>query len=163
MKIDEKKKVSGAFWVDLKNWMWKIEVDQQKMREYAEKNDPLLLRADIAALTEIYNISQINPAYASHAGVALIQDDLAALPHRLIKDKSIKMLAAYPIMFKGNFEFVSDKIRDPISQKERIYVSVNIFKNEVETEVGRAYAMLDENEKIIGLAKEEDSFIVKII
>nr|MDO8091601.1 hypothetical protein [Candidatus Sigynarchaeota archaeon] len=163
MKIDEKKKISGTFWIDSKNWMWKIEVDQKKMSEYSEKSDPILLRSDIAALTEIYNISQINPAYASHSGVASIQDDLSILPHRLVKEKGVPMLVAYPVMFKGNFQFAPERHRDPINQKERVYVNINLLKGDTEIEVGRVYAMLDENEKIVGIAKEKDKFMIKIL
>ena len=163
MKFDEKRKVAGLFWVDSNNWMWKIEVDQEKLREYSEKSDPILLRSDIAALTEIYSISQINPSYASHSGVASIQNDLSMLPHRIIKDKSVPMLVAYPIMFKGNFQFVPEKQKDPISQQERVYLNVNLLKSDTEIEVGRAYAMLDKAEKIVGMAKEEDTFLIKIL
>ncbi|MGQ9721004.1 MAG: hypothetical protein ACUVXA_06755 [Candidatus Jordarchaeum sp.] len=163
MKIDEKKKISGAIWIDLKNWMWKIEVDQAKMSEYSEKSDPILLRSDIAALTEIYNISQINPSYASHSGVAAIQYDLSMLPHRIIKEKSVPTLVAYPVMFKGNFQFMSEKQKDPISQEEHIYVNINLLKNDTEIEIGKVYAILDKDEKIIGLAKEEDVFPIKIL
>ncbi|MFB0559671.1 MAG: hypothetical protein ACETWM_00365 [Candidatus Lokiarchaeia archaeon] len=163
MKIDEKKKISGVFWIDSKNWMWKIEVDQDKMKEYSEKSDPILLRSDIAALTEIYNISQINPAYASHSGVASIQYDLSMLPHRIIKEKSIPMLVAYPVIFKGNFQFTPEKQRDPISQEERVYVDISLLKSDTELEVGRTYAMVDKDEKIIGLAQEEDVFAIKIL
>ncbi len=163
MKIDEKKKVLGVFWIDSRNWMWKIEVDQEKMREYSEKSDPILLRSDIAALTEIYNISQINPAYASHSGVASIQYDLSILPHRIVKEKSVPMLIAYPIMFKGNFQFASEKQKDPISQEDRVYVNINLLKSDTEIEAGRVYAMVDEAERIVGLAKEEDIFPIKIL
>jgi hypothetical protein len=163
MKIDEKRKVAGLFWIDSSNWMWKIEVDQGKLKEYSEKSDPILLRSDIAALTEIYSISQINPSYASHSGVASIQNDLSMLPHRIIKEKSVSMLAAYPIMFKGNFQFTPEKQRDPISQQDRVYLNINLLKSDTEIEVGRAYAMLDKNEKITGMAKEEDTILIKIL
>jgi hypothetical protein len=163
MKIDEKRKVAGLFWIDSNNWMWKIEVDQEKLKEYSEKSDPILLRSDIAALTEIYSISQINPSYASHSGVASIQNDLSILPHRIIKEKSVAVLAAYPIMFKGNFQFTPEKQRDPISQQDRVFLNINLLKSDTEIEVGRAYAMLDKNEKIMGMAKEEDSFLIKIL
>nr|MDO8081830.1 hypothetical protein [Candidatus Freyarchaeota archaeon] len=163
MKIDEKRKVAGVFWIDSNNWMWKIEVDQEKLKEYSEKSDPVLLRSDIAALTEIYNISQINPSYASHSGVASIQNDLSMLPHRIIKEKSVPVLTAYPIMFKGNFQFTPEKQRDPISQQERVYLNINLLKSDTEIEVGRVYAMVDKSEKIVGMAKEEDVFLIKIL
>jgi hypothetical protein len=163
MKIDEKKKVAGIFWIDSNNWMWKIEVDQEKLKEYSEKSDPILLRSDIAALTEIYSISQINPSYASHSGVASIQNDLSMLPHRIIKEKAVPLLTAYPVMFRGNFQFASEKQKDPVSQQEHVYLNINILKSDTEIEVGRVYAMMDKSEKILGIAKEEDVFLVKIL
>lgn len=163
MKFDEKKKVAGIFWIDSVNWMWKIDVDQEKLKEYSEKSDPMLLRTDIAALTEIYNISQINPSYASHSGVASIENDLSMLPHRIIKEKAVPQLAAYPIMFKGNFQFTPEKQRNPISQQDKVYLNINLLKSDTEIEVGRAYAMMDKSEKIVGMAKEEDAFLIKIL
>jgi len=161
VNIELKKKLSGVLQVDSKTWMWKINVDLQKLESYSKTSDPRFLGSDLASLSEIYTVSEINTVFSDHAGVAAIFDDVASFPHDQILRKRASSIVAYPLMFKGNF---SVKYLEERSAGKFKYAraKLDVYDKDQDREIGIIYAMFNEKEEFIGFTTPQSSFLLSI-
>ncbi|MBS7288297.1 MAG: hypothetical protein KIH01_06020 [Candidatus Freyarchaeota archaeon] len=161
MKLDLKKKLNGILQVDLKTWMWKIQVDLQKLSSYAETSDPRFLGGDLASLSEIYTVSEINTVFSDHMGVATIFDDIASFPHDQILAKGVSYIIAYPLIFKGNFSIKHLEER-AAGKLKYARARLDVYDKDQDREIGIVYAMFNENNEFISFTTPPDSFLLTI-
>lgn len=161
MKFDLKKKVSGTLQVDPKNWMWKIQVDLQKLDSYSKTSDLRLLKGDLASLSEIYTISEINTAFSDHIGVASIFDDIASFPHGEILSKKVCSIIAYPLLFRGNFQvkYLEERSAGKLKYARAL---LNVYDKDQDLEVGIVYAMFNDKDELVGFTTPPNSFLLTI-
>lgn len=161
VKLDLKKKLSGLIQVDYKTWMWKIQVDLQKLKLYSKTSDVRFLGGDLASLSEIYTVSEINTVFSDHVGVATIFDDIASFPHDQILEKGISSIIAYPLVFKGNFlvKYLEERSAGKFKYAR---AKLEVYDKDQDREIGIIYAMFNENEELVGFTTPPDSFLLNI-
>ncbi|MBS7247368.1 MAG: hypothetical protein KIH04_03675 [Candidatus Freyarchaeota archaeon] len=161
VKFDLKKKLNGMLQVDSRTWMWKIQVDLQKLASYSKSSDPRFLGGDLASLSEIYTVSEINTVFSDHVGVATIFDDIASFPHDQILAKRVSFIVAYPLIFRGNF---SVKYLEERSAGKLKYAraKLDVYDKDQDKEIGVVYAMFNEKEEFVGFTTPPDSFLLSI-
>ncbi len=161
MKLDLKKKLSGIIQVDPKTWMWKIQVDLQKLEAYSKTSDPRFLGGDLASLSEIYTVSEINTVFSDHVGVASVFDDIASFPHGQILEKKVTLIVAHPLILKGNFSIKYLEERS-VGKIKYAKAKLDIYDKDQDREVGVVYAMFNDKGDFVGFTTPPESLLLNV-